>query len=89
MIRKLGQSYQVAIPKEIVLRLGLKIEDYLDVRLEHGKIVLEPQSLVARDQAYFYTQAWRKDEVDATKDIQAGRVTKTKSTKELFKELDG
>ncbi|MBI4064695.1 MAG: AbrB/MazE/SpoVT family DNA-binding domain-containing protein [Elusimicrobia bacterium] len=89
MLRKLGQSYQVAIPRELILRLGLKIEDYLDIRLERGKIVLEPQTIVPRDQAYFYTKEWQKEENQAAQDIRIGRVTKTKTIKDLFKKLDG
>jgi len=89
MIRKLGQSYQVALPKEVVERLRLKVNDLLDVRTEAGKIILEPQIAVPKDQAYFYTPEWQKEEKKASEDIRKGRVTKTKNLKGLFKKLDG
>ena len=88
MLRRLGQSYQVALPKEIAKRLGLKIHDYLDIRIERSRIILEPQVLVPKDQAYFYTAAWQKEEAEASEDIRKGRVTKTKTIKELFRRLD-
>ncbi|MBU3933955.1 MAG: AbrB/MazE/SpoVT family DNA-binding domain-containing protein [Candidatus Omnitrophica bacterium] len=89
MLRKLGQNYQFALPKEIVTRLHLHINDYLDARVQGTKIILEPQIVIPKDQAYFYTPEWQKEETQAQEDIKKGRVTKTKGTKELFKELDG
>ena len=88
MLRKIGQSYQIAIPRQIVKRLGLKVHDYVDVRVTTRLIVLEPQVLVPKDQAYFYTPEWQKDERKAAEDIRKGRVTKTKHLKELFEKLD-
>ena len=88
MLRKLGQNYQVAIPKEIVKSLKLQINDYLEVHIENNKVVLEPQVMIPKDQAYFYTPEWQADEQKAGEDIKKGDVTKTKNLKELFKELD-
>ena len=88
MLRKIGQSYQVAIPRQLVKRLGLKVNDYLDVRIKSHLIILEPQVMVPREQAYFYTPEWQQDERKASEDIRKGRVTKTKNLKELFKRLD-
>ena len=88
MLRKVGQNYQVALPREIIERLGLHINDYLDIRLEGNKVVLEPQIIVPKDQAYFYTADWQKGEAEASEDIKKGKSTKTKNLKELFKKLD-
>ena len=88
MIRRLGQSYQVALPKEVVKHLHLKVNDLLDIHTEAGKIILEPQIVIPKDQAYFYTPEWQKDEKSASEDIRKGRVTKTKSLKELHEKLD-
>jgi len=88
MLRKLGQSYQFAIPREIVNRMNLHVNDYLDIRIAENKIIIEPQVMVPRDQAYFYTPEWQKEEKEAENDIKEGRVTKTKNLKELLKKLD-
>ena len=88
MLRRIGRSYQVAIPREIVNRLGLKLHDYLDVQVRDRVIILEPQVLVPKDQAYFYTPEWQRDERRATADIRKGRVTKTKGLHALFEALD-
>ncbi|MBU4357596.1 MAG: AbrB/MazE/SpoVT family DNA-binding domain-containing protein, partial [Proteobacteria bacterium] len=38
MLRKLGKSNQIALPKEIVISLGLKQDDYLDIYTEDNRI---------------------------------------------------
>ena len=88
MLRKLGRNYQVALPKEIVRSLKLQANDYVNITVKGDKIVLEPQIVVPKDQAYFYTADWQKEEAQAHEDIEKGRVTKTKNLKRLFKELD-
>ncbi len=88
MLRKLGQNNQIAVPKEIVERLNLQTNDYLDVRVVGHTIVLEPQVMIPKDQQYFYTEEWQADERRAAIDIKTGKVTKTKNMKELLERLD-
>ena len=87
MLRKLGQNYQFALPKEIAKTLHIQVNDYLEIHIEDNKVVIEPQVLVPKSQAYFYTPEWQKDEKRADRDIREGRVTKTKNVKELIKKL--
>ena len=89
MLRKLGQNYQFALPKEIARTLHLQVNDYLEVHIEGNKVIIEPQMVIPRDQAYFYTPEWQKDEKEADRDVREGRVTKTKNVKELIKKLRG
>ena len=88
MLRKLGQNYQLALPKEIIETLHLRVNDYLDIKIENNKVVIEPQIMIPKDQAYFYTPEWQEGEIKAAEDIQKGKVSKTKNLKELFKKLD-
>lgn len=88
MLRKLGQNYQVAIPREVVKILHLHVNDYLDIKIKGNCIVVEPQLVIPKNQAYFYTSEWQKEEAEADEDIKNGRLTKTKSLRELFKKLD-
>lgn len=88
MLRKIGQNYQVALPKEIVKNLHLHTNDYLDIEIKDNKIILEPQVLIPKDQAYFYTPEWQEEEFQAHEDIKKGYVTKTKNLKGLIKELN-
>lgn len=88
MLRKIGQNCQIAIPKSIVKLLHLQLNDFIDIRVEGHKIVLEPQIVIPKDQAYFYSQDWQEQEEKAKKDIQKGQVTKTKNIDALLEELD-
>jgi AbrB family looped-hinge helix DNA binding protein len=88
VLRKLGKNYQVALPKEVVRNLHLKLNEYLDITVKDNKIVLEPQLVIPKDQAYFYTPEWQKEERKAHEDIERGRVTKTKNLRGLFRKLD-
>ena len=88
MLRKIGQNYQIAIPRAIIKALNIQANDFINIQVVGNKIVCEPHILVPKDQAYFYTEEWQKDEKEARKDIPEGRVTKTKNLKELFKRLD-
>lgn len=88
MLRKLGQNYQIALPREVIKLLDLHVNEYLNIEVKDNKIVIEPQVVIPKEQAYFYTPDWQKDEATAAEDIKKGRVTKTKNTKELFNELD-
>lgn len=73
---KFKKKSQVTIPKEMVEALGLEEGDTLECRLENGKIVLVPTITVPRDQAWFWTEAWQKGEIEADKDMKAGHVSK-------------
>ena len=88
MLRKIGQNYQIAIPREIIRILHLKVNEYVNIRIQDNQIILEPQMLVPKEQAYFFTPEWQKEEREASEDLQKGRVTKTKNLKDLFKKLD-
>lgn len=88
MLRKLGKSNQVAIPKNIMETLHLTVDDYLDIYIEDNRIILEPKVVIPKDQAYFFTEEWQRDEQLAEKDIQEKRVTKTTNLDELFEEMD-
>ena len=87
MLRKVGQSYQVSLPKEVVKKLGLRVNDYVEIQVENNRILMEPQMVIPKDQAYFYTPEWQKGEKEAEEDIRKGRVTKTKNLKELLRKL--
>ena len=39
---KVTRKYQVTLPKEVRERLGIRVGDSLRVKVEDGKVVLEP-----------------------------------------------
>ncbi len=42
VIVKVTRKYQVTLPKEIREKLGIRIGDFLRVRVDSGRIILEP-----------------------------------------------
>jgi len=83
-----GAKHQVTLPKEICRQARLHPGDPLEVIYEEDTIILRPQIHIPRDQAYFWTKEWQKGEREADEDIRAGRMTKTRNLKELFRKLD-
>jgi len=70
---------------------GIKIVNagkFLNILKRYNKIIIEPQIIIPKDQAYFYTPEWQREEKEAHEDIKKGRVTKTEGLKELFRQLD-
>ena len=78
---------QVTIPKEFVDTLHLHEGDRLECRLEEGKIVIVPTVEIPKDQAWFWTEEWQKEEREAEEDSKAGRVKNFDSVEDLLKSL--
>ncbi|QQK77247.1 AbrB/MazE/SpoVT family DNA-binding domain-containing protein [Salicibibacter cibarius] len=79
---------QVTIPKEFVEALNLQEGDRLECRLENGRIVIVPTVEIPKDQAWFWTEEWQKEELEAEEDIKAGRVKSFQNTEDAIHWLD-
>lgn len=69
-ITKVGQKYQIVIPKKLREAAKLKIGDFLEVRLGAGArtVIFEPKILVERDTEI------NKELALALEDVRRGRV---------------
>lgn len=85
---KIKQKSQVTVPKEIMEALDLKVGDTLECRLEEGKIILVPMVSVPRDQAWFWTEEWQKEEREAEQQIKEGKLTPPMSIDKVLADLD-
>lgn len=72
---KIGTKHQIVIPHKLFNQLGLNVGDYLEAKTEGNKIVLEPQTLISKDQAWFWTKEWQEGEAEADRDIAEGNVS--------------
>lgn len=77
---KVMRHRQVAIPKELFETLALEVGDYLEVKVEKGKLVYVPKELVDRKTAQAIDEA--------LEDIKAGRVKRFTDVEDLIKELN-
>lgn len=48
-IRRMGNSHGVIIPKPLLLEIGVKVDDPIDIRVRKGRLVIEPVKRVPRD----------------------------------------
>lgn len=84
-LRKRGQ---ITIPKEIIDELELKEGEMLEIRVEDGRMVIVPTIAVAKDQAWFWTDEWQREEREVEKQIQESRISKPMGADEAMKFLD-
>ena len=75
---------QVTLPQSVRRSLHIEGGDFLDVRVEDGKIVLRVKKLVDKEQAWFWTKRWQEGEREAEEDIRAGRVHRFDTAKEAI-----
>ena len=66
----------------------MKIGDNIDINIENDTIVIRPVVIIPKDQAWFWSKEWQKEEKQAEKDIKNGKVKKFNSSQELFEDLD-
>ena len=78
---------QLTLPESIRRQVHLEEGDYLEVAVEGGAIVMRPKKLIDADQAWFWTGAWQRGEREASDDISAGRVRRSKGADEFIESL--
>ena len=78
---------QLTLPDSIRRQVHLEEGDYLEVAVEGGAIVMRPKKLIDADQAWFWTDAWQRGEREASDDIAAGRVRRSKGGDEFIESL--
>lgn len=79
---------QVTIPHEIVEALNLEEGDDLECRLVDGKIVFVPMVSIPKDQAWFWTEEWQKEEREIEQQIKDGRLTEPMTLEDTLDDLD-
>jgi AbrB family looped-hinge helix DNA binding protein len=79
---------QVTLPRFIREKLHLEDGCLVLVKAVDQTIVLIPQEIVDKEQAWFWKEKWQKLEAEAEKDIRQGRVKSFNSVEELFNEIE-
>lgn len=74
-VARIGPKHQITIPQEAFDELGLQPGDFLEVQVAPDGLLLVPQKLVPRDQAWFWTEEWQASEQEATAAIARGEVS--------------
>ncbi|WLR42211.1 AbrB/MazE/SpoVT family DNA-binding domain-containing protein [Bacillus carboniphilus] len=72
---KLRNRGQVTLPKAFLEELDVNEGDTLELRLDNnGVMTLVPTVQIPKDQAWFFTEKWQKEDKEAQKDIEEGHV---------------
>ena len=86
-IVKIMQRRQVVIPKELFDSLHLNVGDYLEVKLNNGKLEYVPKQLVDRDEWYASPQG-QKAIAKALNEIKTEKGEEFATVEELIADLD-
>ena len=86
-IVRIMQRRQVVIPKELFDSLHLEVGDYLEVKLNEGKLEYVPKRLVDRDEWYASARG-KKAIATALREIKAGKGRESATVEELIADLD-
>lgn len=86
-IVKIMQRRQVVIPKDLFDSLQLNVGDYLEVKLNEGKLEYVPKELVDRDEWYASPQG-KKAIATALREIKTGKSKEFATVEELTADLD-
>lgn len=84
---RLGKKRRLTIPTEIAEAACVGEGDMLDVEVVAGKIVLTPEKLIMKDQAWYWTPAWQAAEKEAQEQIDRGEVLQFDSVEDAIREL--
>lgn len=88
MLTKVSPKRQITIPAVVFKQLLLDVGDYMEVKIEQNGIMLTPQKMVPKDQAWFWTKEWQEKEQTAEADITEGKISEPiRSGKALIKSL--
>ncbi len=73
-LTKVTRNGQITLPAAVRQAANIEEGDLIAVVVEGDTIRLSPQKLIDKSQAYFWSEAWQKGELEASEDIGAGRI---------------
>lgn len=85
-VRKKGQ---ITLPLSMRKKLGIDNGSVILSKIVDDTIVLIPQEMIDRDQAWFWKERWQKLEAEADRDVAEGRTKTFDSVEDLFHEIEG
>ena len=87
MLVDFKQKSQVTIPNKLVEKLKLKPGDKLEIYEKNGRLIIEPVSVIPREQAWFYSEQWQQEEQGVEEEIRSGHLKVAESEEELWEKL--
>ena len=81
------KKFQITLPKSVRQHLRLKEGDLLAVEVRDHELLLRPQKLVDRDQAWYWTPEWQAAEGEADEDLRLGRYDEFETMDDMIADL--
>lgn len=81
------QKAQITLPRKARRVLGIKEGDYLEVKLEDNRLVLQPKTVFDKFPEVELSAEGKKLLSEALEDVKKGRVKKFGDVKDLIKSL--
>lgn len=85
---KVREKGQITLPLYMRKKLHLEQGDIVLAKIVDNTVVLIPQETIDKNQTWFWTERWQKQEAEAEADIQKGRVKSFNSVEDLFNEIE-
>lgn len=82
------KKFQITIPQTARRDLHLGEGDLLAVEVRDQELVLRPQKLVDRDQAWFWSPEWQAAEREADEDLRQGRYDEFETMADMIADLE-
>ena len=86
-LTRVTRNGQVTLPARVRRTANIEVGDYVAVRVTNDGVLLVPQKLIDKSQAYYWTEEWQKGEREADEDIKAGRYVTFDSAEEAVAHL--
>lgn len=87
-LTKITRNGQITLPAAVRRAANLEEGDLIAVVVEGDTIRLSPQKLIDKSQAYFWSDDWQKGELEASEDIEAGRIQEFENVDALVEALE-
>ncbi len=84
MLVEINHKSQVTIPVELLKKMNLKTGDKLEIEEHEARLVITSVVVIPREQIWYYSKEWQKDETEAQRQIREGRVKLAASKDELY-----
>ena len=87
-LTKVTRNGQITLPAAVRQAANIEEGDLIAVVVDGDTIRLSPQKLIEKSQAYFWSEAWQKGELEASEDIGAGRIQEFSDVDTLIDALE-
>ena len=83
------KHYLITLPKEVRETVPVEVGDPIEIVVsDDGEILIRPLKAIEASQAWFWTKAHQKAELEAERELKAGKAEPAKNAKHLIHELN-